>query len=226
MGNSLRHYEQVAELRQRPVCQSRCRPRRRIGLTTHLGSELAPPHDDTAFFCFFFCAREPRGYTHAPLRRAFSASASPMSSGRRVGHNTARSALKNTNPSTSRIRTAMPAAALRAPSTRRRTLLAPLPPVRENLLDQLRILEARDYLQPSAAARALLDLDPEDALQTPGPVHANVFRRRRLRGGSLLPRPSACRRNRRAQRHVRREYAMKPRQVRLAAAARAPRASR
>lgn len=37
--------------------------------------------------------------------------------------------------------------------------------MRENLLDQLRILEARDYLQPSAAAHALLDLDPKTRLK-------------------------------------------------------------
>jgi hypothetical protein len=35
--------------------------------------------------------------------------------------------------------------------------------VRENVLDQLRLLDARDHLQAPAAARALLDLDPEHA---------------------------------------------------------------
>jgi hypothetical protein len=36
--------------------------------------------------------------------------------------------------------------------------------VRENPFDDLRLLDARDYLQTPTAARALLDLDPEHAL--------------------------------------------------------------
>jgi hypothetical protein len=33
--------------------------------------------------------------------------------------------------------------------------------VRENPLDELGLLDARNHLQPPAAAHALLDLDPE-----------------------------------------------------------------
>jgi hypothetical protein len=48
--------------------------------------------------------------------------------------------------------------------TGRYVLLAPLPPVRKNALDELRLLNTRDHSQAPAAAPALLDLDPEYAL--------------------------------------------------------------
>ena len=49
----------------------------------------------------------------------------------------------------------------RTDRSHRRRFLSPLPPVRENALDQLRLLDARDDVQASAATRALLNLDPE-----------------------------------------------------------------
>jgi hypothetical protein len=36
--------------------------------------------------------------------------------------------------------------------------------MREDALDQLRLLDARNHLEPPAAAHTLLDLDPEHAL--------------------------------------------------------------
>ena len=70
----------------------------------------------------------------------------------------------------------------------RRRLLSPLPPMRENALDQLRLLDARDHLQASAATRALLNLDPEHPLQAPRPVQPNILGCRLLGYGELSSR--------------------------------------
>ena len=98
---------------------------------------------------------------------------------------------------------------------RRRRPVSSLPPVRENAFDELRLLDARDTQEPSAAARAPLDLDPEHALEAACLVHTNIFGRRALRRGDSLrcPRPSSCWRDRRSSRRVRREHSVKSRQM-------------
>jgi hypothetical protein len=70
-------------------------------------------------------------------------------------------------------------------------------------------------LKRPAAAHAQLDLNPEHALQAPRPSQPNSFRRWLLRRRSALARtrPSSRRRDRRAQRRVRCEHAVKSRQV-------------
>ncbi len=62
------------------------------------------------------------------------------------------------------------------PERRPRCLLLSLfTPLRKDPLDELRLLDTRNHFQPPAAAHALLDLDPEHALQAPCPVHTHVF---------------------------------------------------
>jgi hypothetical protein len=64
--------------------------------------------------------------------------------------------------------------------------------VRENAFDQLPLLDARDHFEAPAAARALLDLDPEHALQAPCPFNATCFRvdRSSDRRRAFEPRPA------------------------------------
>ncbi len=91
---------------------------------------------------------------------------------------------------------------------------APLAPVRQNARDDLGVFDARDHLQPSAAARAALDLDPEYPLQSARPAQGQVPRRRALgrAGPAVCPRPAARRRQRRAQRRMRGQHPVKARQ--------------
>ena len=48
----------------------------------------------------------------------------------------------------------------------------------EDPLDDLRLLDAGDHFEPPAAARALLDLNPEHSLEAPRPRQRHVLRRR------------------------------------------------
>jgi hypothetical protein len=57
----------------------------------------------------------------------------------------------------------------------RRIRLRPRTPQgREDLRDELRLLNAGDDLEPTAAARTALDLNAEHALQAPRPAHRHV----------------------------------------------------
>jgi len=81
--------------------------------------------------------------------------------------------------------------ALRRPAARRRRIGGRLVSLEmgEDPLDDLRFLDARDHLEPPAAAPAALDIDGEDTLETLGPGHGAVtmrlgfIRRRRLPTG-------------------------------------------
>jgi hypothetical protein len=85
---------------------------------------------------------------------------------------------------------------------RHRLLPAPLPPVRENAFDPLRLLDARDTQEPPAAARALLDVDAEHAFEAPRPVQRRVLRQRPFGCSAARLRASSRRRDGRAQRRV------------------------
>jgi hypothetical protein len=65
--------------------------------------------------------------------------------------------------------------------------------VRENPLNELRLLDARNHLQAPAAVPAPLDLDPERSLQAARPAHANVLRTRPLRRGARWCAPGPLR---------------------------------
>jgi len=98
-----------------------------------------------------------------------------------------------------------PGGAARAPSGAvRRILLAPLPPVRVNPLDELRFFNARDDLQrPPQRTHCSISNTPL--------VHASRFRLRRR--GTLARSGSSSRWSDRRAHAVRCEHPMKPRQV-------------
>jgi hypothetical protein len=98
---------------------------------------------------------------------------------------------------------------------RRHRLLAPLPPMREYPLNDLRLLDARNHVQASAAARALLELDSERAALGAAPrsserpsASAAPERQR-----TCAPRLPSSWGDRRSQRRVRREDSVKSRQM-------------
>lgn len=61
--------------------------------------------------------------------------------------------------------------------------------MRQGPLDELRLLDTGDHLEPPAAARAPLDLDAEYPLQLAGPSHDHVQRRLALGRADRPPSP-------------------------------------
>ena len=87
--------------------------------------------------------------------------------------------------------------------------------VREDALNDGGVFDARDHLEPPAAAAAALEVDGEHALESLRPVHGDVPGRRSLGRGCVAVRaPASARRgDRGAQRRMRGEDAVVPRQV-------------
>ena len=94
-------------------------------------------------------------------------------------------------------------------STRRegcvqRRLVGRSPKMRENALDERRLLDAGNDGKPPAAPLATLDVDGQHPLEPLHPAHRDVLRRRWLGSFSAAPTlPPARQRKRRAQRRVR-----------------------